>query len=138
MCHLRHDPPYGKITEPYFRNDINKKKVYIVLSFLGIGVVGAIILSFVNVHYDFLELQNFYRGYMGRRLLIQEGRLAHRKINTSQTSEKPKVWIQLNEFYFSKQSLCSEKQFKIWGPKGDRQSEEQWWSWLYHLWRSFE
>jgi len=62
-----------------FRNDINNKKIVIILTFLGVSVLGAIILSFVNVHYDFLELRNFYRGYMGRRLLIQEGRLTYRK-----------------------------------------------------------
>ena len=32
----------------------------------------------MNVHYDYIELKNFYRGYMGRRLLIQEGRLLTR------------------------------------------------------------
>ena len=58
-----------------FRNDTNNKKIFIILTFLGLSVAGAIVLSFVNVHYDFLELRNFYRGYMGRRLLIQEGRL---------------------------------------------------------------
>ena len=61
-----------------YRNDINNKKIFIILSFLGISILGAVILSFVNVHYDFLELHNFYRGYMGRRLLIQEGRLVYR------------------------------------------------------------
>lgn len=66
-------------TQDTFRNDINNKKIVIILTFLGVSVLGAIILSFVNVHYDFLELRNFYRGYMGRRLLIQEGRLTYRK-----------------------------------------------------------
>lgn len=62
----------------FYRNDINNKKIFIILAFLGISILGAVILSFVNVHYDFLELHNFYRGYMGRRLLIQEGRLVYR------------------------------------------------------------
>jgi len=75
-------------TENVFRNDINNKKIFIVLSFLGISVVGAIVLSFVNVHYDFLELQNFYRGYMGRRLLIQEGRLTYRNIPKNQEASE--------------------------------------------------
>jgi len=66
-------------TDNVFRNDINNKKIFIILTFLGISVLGAFVLSFVNVHYDFVELQNFYRGYMGRRLMIQEGRLVHRK-----------------------------------------------------------
>ena len=64
----------------------------IILTFLGVSVLGAIILSFVNVHYDFLELRNFYRGYMGRRLLIQEGRLTYRKHPESEPeTEKTKV-----------------------------------------------
>lgn len=66
-------------TQHIHRNDINNKKIYIILTFLGLSVFGAIVLSFMNVHYDFLELQNFYRGYMGRRLLIQEGRLLTRR-----------------------------------------------------------
>ena len=75
-----------------FRNDINNKKIVIILTFLGVSVLGAIILSFVNVHYDFLELRNFYRGYMGRRLLIQEGRLTYRKHPESEPErEKTKV-----------------------------------------------
>jgi len=77
-------------TENVFRNDINNKKIFIVLSFLGISVVGAIVLSFVNVHYDFLELQNFYRGYMGRRLLIQEGRLTHKNVSKNKEVPEPK------------------------------------------------
>ena len=71
----------------FFRNDINNKKIVIILTFLGISVLGAIILSFVNVHYDFLELRNFYRGYMGRRLLIQEGRLTYRKHPETQNTQ---------------------------------------------------
>ena len=64
----------------------------IILTFLGVSVLGAIILSFVNVHYDFLELRNFYRGYMGRRLLIQEGRLTYRKLpDPDPESQKTKV-----------------------------------------------
>jgi len=66
-------------TQHIHRNDINNKKIYIILTFLGLSLFGAIVLSFMNVHYDFLELQNFYRGYMGRRLLIQEGRLLTRR-----------------------------------------------------------
>jgi len=66
-------------TQHIHRNDINNKKIYIILTFLGLSVFGAIVLSFMNVHYDYIELQNFYRGYMGRRLLIQEGRLLTRR-----------------------------------------------------------
>lgn len=70
-----------------FRNDINNKKIVIILTFLGVSVLAAIILSFINVHYDFVELRNFYRGYMGRRLLIQEGRLAYRKHPETQNTK---------------------------------------------------
>jgi len=65
-------------TQHIHRNDINNKKIYIILTFLGLSIFGAIVLSFMNVHYDYIELKNFYRGYMGRRLLIQEGRLLTR------------------------------------------------------------
>lgn len=74
-------------TQDTFRNDINNKKIVIILTFLGVSVLAAIILSFINVHYDFVELRNFYRGYMGRRLLIQEGRLAYRKHPETQNTK---------------------------------------------------
>lgn len=78
----RHPPKpiqYQNIpTEDVFRNDINQKKITIIILILSLCVVCAIILSFVNVHDDFVELNNFYRGYMGRRLLIQEKRLVYR------------------------------------------------------------
>ena len=83
---------YEPVRASIFRNDINNKKIVIILTFLGVSVLGAIILSFVNVHYDFMELRNFYRGYMGRRLLIQEGRLTYRKHpETSPETQKTKV-----------------------------------------------
>jgi len=65
-------------TEDVFRNDINQKKLTIIIVILSFCVVCAIILSFVNVHDDYVELNNFYRGYMGRRLLIQEKRLLYK------------------------------------------------------------
>jgi len=83
-------------TQDTFRNDINNKKIVIILTFLGVSVLGAIILSFVNVHYDFLELRNFYRGYMGRRLLIQEGRLTYRK-HPDPESQKTKADTQVSK-----------------------------------------
>ena len=87
-----------------FRNDINNKKIVIILTFLGVSVLGAIILSFVNVHYDFLELRNFYRGYMGRRLLIQEGRLTYRKHPEPET-QKTKVSRASADFLISLREL---------------------------------
>jgi len=64
--------------EDAYRNDTIQKKIYIIVFILCLCVVCAIILSFVNIHDDFVELKNFYRGYMGRRLLIQEKRLVYR------------------------------------------------------------
>ena len=66
---------YDKIC---FRNDTIQKKITIIVVILSLCVVCVIILSFVNLHDDFVELSNFYRGYMGRRLMIQEGRLVYR------------------------------------------------------------
>ena len=63
---------------PFFRNDTIQKKIYIIIVILSLCIFGAIILSFVNIHDDFMELSNFYRGYMGRRLMIQERRLVYR------------------------------------------------------------
>jgi len=65
-------------TENVFRNDTIQKKIYIIIVILSLCIFGAIILSFVNIHDDFMELSNFYRGYMGRRLMIQERRLVYR------------------------------------------------------------
>ena len=66
--------PYGLLC---FRNDTMQKKVTIIVIILCLCVVCAIILSFVNIHDDYVEMSNFYRGYMGRRLLIQEKRLVY-------------------------------------------------------------
>ena len=113
-----------------FRNDINNKKIVIILTFLGVSVLGAIILSFVNVHYDFLELRNFYRGYMGRRLLIQEGRLTYRKHPESEPErEKTKVSravtppVRLS--YFTNTSLLSSLSVDKNNCYGDFLSEKQ-------------
>ena len=35
----------------------------------------AIIVNFINLHSDYEELQEFYLGFMGRKMLIQEKRL---------------------------------------------------------------
>jgi len=79
-------------TENVFRNDTIQKKIYIIIVILSLCISGAIILSFVNIHDDFMELSNFYRGYMGRRLMIQERRLVYRgqgdKITKMQAKKK--------------------------------------------------
>ena len=38
----------------------------------------AITVNFINLHSDYEELQEFYIGYMGRKMLIQERRLTSR------------------------------------------------------------
>ena len=50
-------------------------------------IVGAIVLSFANLNDDFVELKNFYKGYMGRKLLLHEGRLVY-KDNNQRTKTK--------------------------------------------------
>ena len=35
----------------------------------------AITVNFINLHSDYEELQEFYLGFMGRKMLIQEKRL---------------------------------------------------------------
>jgi len=66
-------------SENNFRNYIHQKKITILIIILSFCFICAIILSFVYVHNDFKELNNFYRGYMGRRLLIKEKRLVYKK-----------------------------------------------------------
>jgi len=58
-----------------FREEIDRKKLTIISILLLCCGVLALILYFVNNHQDFQELDVFYRGYMGRRLLVQEKRL---------------------------------------------------------------
>jgi len=58
-----------------FRNEIDRKKLTIIWILLLCCGVLAVILYFVNIHHDFQELDVFYRGYMGRRLLVQEKKL---------------------------------------------------------------
>ncbi|XP_059095683.1 uncharacterized protein LOC131890364 [Tigriopus californicus] len=54
------------------------KKTLAVLVLLMAGVLVGVIINFVNLHTDFQDLQDFYRGYMGRRMLISEGKLTSR------------------------------------------------------------
>jgi len=99
-------------TDNIFRNDTIQKKIYIIIVILSLCIICAIILSFVNIHDDFMELSNFYRGYMGRRLMIQERRLVYRdklsknskmkaemrKKTTEETLNKGRIqFIQLEE-----------------------------------------
>merc|ERR1712013_759498 len=73
-------------------NDLIKTKINIILVILSFCVICAVILSFVNSSDDFEEMNNFYHGYMGRRLLIQERRLVYRgqvdRINKSRAGNQ--------------------------------------------------
>jgi len=64
--------------EDKFRAEIHKKKITIIIVILSFSVLGAFIVSLVNITQDMEELQSFYRGYMGRKLLISEHRLLFR------------------------------------------------------------
>ena len=50
----------------------DSKKISIVLMLLVISLVGIIVFSIANVKEDFLLLQTFYYGYMGRKLVFME------------------------------------------------------------------
>ena len=54
------------------------KKTYAICFILIFCVAVAIIINFINLHSDFQDLKDFYRGFMGRKLLILEGRLTSR------------------------------------------------------------
>ena len=58
------------------------------------GIVIGLVVNFVNLHTDFQDCHDFYRGYMGRRLLISEGKLTSRAyleaINTLKDQQKVK------------------------------------------------
>jgi len=43
-----------------------------------VGIVIAVVINFINLHADFQDLHDFYRGYVGRRMLISEGKLTSR------------------------------------------------------------
>ena len=55
------------------------KKALAVLIVVFAGVVIGCVINFVNLHTDFQDLQDFHRGYLGRRLLIREGKLQSRR-----------------------------------------------------------
>lgn len=51
------------------------RKVKVLAFILGCCCMVAIIVNFINLHSDYEELQEFYLGFMGRKMLIQEKRL---------------------------------------------------------------
>jgi hypothetical protein len=44
-----------------YSSDVNKKKIQIILIVLAFSVVGAVILSVVNIHQDRMEMHTFYK-----------------------------------------------------------------------------
>jgi len=62
-----------------FSTEVNRKKVQIILVILGFSLVGAFILTMVNVSQDLQEIRIFFRGFMGRKLMITEKRLLYRE-----------------------------------------------------------
>ena len=54
------------------------RKIKVLAFILGCCCLVAIIVNFINLHSDYEELQEFYIGYMGRKMLIQERRLTSR------------------------------------------------------------
>ena len=86
-----------------FSTEVNRKKVQIILVILCFSLVGAFILTLVNVSHDlqvysgiwkksFLqhqhqEIRTFYKGFMGRKLLLSEQLLLHRQKVSKQRLE---------------------------------------------------
>ena len=66
-------PPPGTTEVPSF-----SRKVKVICFILSCCCVIAIVVNFINLHSDYEELQEFYIGYMGRKVLIQEQRLTSR------------------------------------------------------------
>ena len=86
-----------------FSTEVNRKKVQIILVILCFSLVGAFILTLVNVSHDlqvysgiwkksFLqhqhqEIRTFYKGFMGRKLLLSEQLLLRRQKVSKQRLE---------------------------------------------------
>ena len=51
------------------------RKVKVLAFILGCCCMVAITVNFINLHSDYEELQEFYLGFMGRKMLISEKRL---------------------------------------------------------------
>lgn len=70
---------YIQSVESVERDAASEKKVQILIVFLFLAVLGGFALTALNVNHDFLQLTVFYRGFLGRKLLIQEGGLVRSK-----------------------------------------------------------
>jgi len=94
------DPRKGG--EP-FSSEVNRKKVQIILVILCFSLVGAFVLTLVNVSHDLQEIRTFYRGFMGRKLMFSEQRLLYRQ-KEKQSQKAPVVnYIRLEPW---KQEIC--------------------------------
>lgn len=62
------------------RDTASDRKVQILIVFLFLAVLGGFALTAINVNHDFLQLTVFYKGFLGRKLLIQEGGLVRKRI----------------------------------------------------------
>ena len=69
--------PINNVREYYTPPGISRKNVTICV-ILVFCVMIAVGINFINLSSDFDDLMEFYRGFMGRRLLIVEGRLTSR------------------------------------------------------------
>ena len=73
----------------FFFSAVNKKptptqppsfsrKIKVLSFILGVCCIIAIIINFINLQSDYEEVHEFYIGFMGRKMLIQERRLTSR------------------------------------------------------------
>ena len=70
---------------------ISRKNITICV-ILGFCVAVAVGINFINLNSDYEDLMDFYRGYMGRRLLIVEGRLTSKShIQELKAKEQTKI-----------------------------------------------
>jgi len=82
-----HERSKSNAGENGFRYTLNKKKLIIIGILLGLSAIGAVTLTFVNVHHDYGEFPVFYKGYMGRRLLVTERQLIYRETRSQKTTQ---------------------------------------------------
>ena len=88
----RHVPPPGTTEVPSFT-----RKVKVICFILSCCCVIAIIVNFINLHSDYEELQEFYIGYMGRKVMIQEQRLTSRTyLNLLRRAQKHGIEVYKN------------------------------------------
>jgi len=57
----------------------HKKQVIIICVIITICIIVAIILLVVNIFNDFNDLHSFHQGFLGRQLMMEEGRLLSRE-----------------------------------------------------------